>query len=136
MQILLENGANPYIKDRNGNDPFTCACMFNRLENVKFWLQYFPNWNLESLGKYGGTAFGSAVYMGPNRFEIVKYLLEKGANERVVTFNGTTTLMMACMNEYVFSLNRILISIYFYFQPRPHPPTHTEIQIYALYVCY
>ena len=50
--------------------------VFNRVDNVKFWLKEFPDWNLEARDTVvGGLALGSAVYMGPNRFELTKLLL-------------------------------------------------------------
>jgi hypothetical protein len=55
VETLLENGANPYITDKYGNDPLMCACVYGRFENVKFWLEKrFVDWNLETRQKYGG----------------------------------------------------------------------------------
>jgi len=45
------------------------------------------------------VALGNAVYMGPNRFELVQYLLKQGARFDSVTHNGTSILMSACANE-------------------------------------
>ena len=39
------------------------------------------------------------MYMGPNRFELVQYLLKQGARFDSVTHNGTSILMSACANE-------------------------------------
>ena len=39
VQLLLENGADAYATDISGNNPLMCACTFNRLDNVKFWLK-------------------------------------------------------------------------------------------------
>ena len=78
-----------------------CACVYGRLDNVKFWLERnsFKDWNLETRGILGNVAMGNAVYMGPDRFELVKYLLKYGAKFDSVTDNGTSNLMSACANE-------------------------------------
>mgnify|MGYP001498055452 CR=1 FL=1 len=101
VEILLESGASPYITDKNGNDPLMCACVYGRLDNVKFWLERnsFKDWNLETRGTLGNVAMGNAVYMGPDRFKLVKYLLKRGAKFDSVTDNGTSNLMSACANE-------------------------------------
>ena len=39
FNLLLENGADAYATDINGNNPLMCACTFNRVDNVKFWLK-------------------------------------------------------------------------------------------------
>ena len=59
VQLLLKNGANPYGTENGGNTAFVCACMANRVENVKLWLSKFPNWDLESRNTVvGGIALG------------------------------------------------------------------------------
>ena len=59
VKILLEYGANPYLEEVNGNNPLMCACVYGRLENVKFWLKRFPGWNLERPNRVvGGVALG------------------------------------------------------------------------------
>ena len=54
------------------------ASIFGRTDNVKFWLEQFPDWiSRERTG--GGVALGQGVYMGPRRLELVKVLLKHGA---------------------------------------------------------
>ena len=56
------------------------ASIFGRTDNVKFWLERYPDWDLERKNKVvGGLALSCAVYMGPHRLELVKVLLEHGA---------------------------------------------------------
>ena len=101
-EILLEAGANPHIADKNGNDPLMCACVYGCLDNVKFWLNRFPEWDLDKArGKFGATVMSCAVVMGPNRLDLVKYLVSKGAVVDSVSYNGTSTLTTACANEDV-----------------------------------
>ena len=81
VSLLLEHGADPYECDIAGNDPLMFASIFGRTDNVKFWLERFPDWDLERKNKVvGGVALGHAVYMGPHRLELVKVLLEHGAS--------------------------------------------------------
>ncbi len=99
VQLLLESGANPYATEINGDNSLMCACSLNRVENVKFWLKEFPDWNLEARNKIvGGIALGLAVYMGPNRHDLTKVLLEHGANVLTRTYTGSSILMNACDN--------------------------------------
>jgi len=59
------------------------ASIFGRSDNIKFWLDKFPDWDLERKNKLvGGVALGQAVYMGPNRLELVKVLLNHGSSSR------------------------------------------------------
>ena len=81
VSLLLEHGADPYECDVGGNDGLMFASIFGRTDNVKFWLDRFPDWDLERKNKVvGGVALGHAVYMGPHRLELVKVLLEHGAS--------------------------------------------------------
>jgi hypothetical protein len=80
VSLLLEHGADPFETDIAGNDPFMFASISGRIDNVKFWLDRFPKWNLERKNTVvGGFALGHAVYMGPQRLELVKVLLDHGA---------------------------------------------------------
>ena len=54
VEILLKHGANPFITDKNGNNPLMCACVYGRLENVRCWVEHFQHWDLEYKSKIGG----------------------------------------------------------------------------------
>ena len=100
VSLLLEHGANPFETDISGNDPFMFASMFGRTDNVKFWLDRFPDWDLERKNKVvGGVALGSAVYMGPHRLELVKLLLDHGASMSLKNYSGASILMALCSSE-------------------------------------
>ena len=99
VDLLLENGANPHDVDMNGNNVFICACATNRLDNVKFWLQRFPDWNLDARNTVvGGIALGCAVLLGQNRYELTEFLLNRGAN-MILTDSGSSILLSACDSE-------------------------------------
>jgi len=76
------------------------ACIFGRPDNVKFWLNRFPDWNLERKNKVvGGVALGHAVYMGPHRLELVKLLLDHGASVDHRSDLGGSILTALCECE-------------------------------------
>ena len=76
------------------------SCMFNRVDNVKLWLNKFPDWNLEARNTVvGGTVLGIAVYAGPNRLELTKLLLKCGANTNIFSHSGSSILLASCDNE-------------------------------------
>ena len=98
--LLLQYGADPFETDVAGNDPLMFASIFGRTDNVKFWLDRFPDWDLERKNKVvGGVALGSAVYMGPHRFELVKMLLDRGASMSLKNYSGASILMALCSSE-------------------------------------
>jgi len=100
VQLLLENGANPKSLDINGTNPFMYACASNRVENAKFWLKKFPDWNLEARNTVvGGIALGCAVLMGPNRLKLTELLLKHGASVATLTDTGSSILHTACDSE-------------------------------------
>lgn len=61
------------------------ACVFNRVDNVKLWLKEFPDWDLDARNTVvGGVALGLAVFMGPNRYALTKFLLNSGATSTYI----------------------------------------------------
>jgi len=99
VSILLENGANPFDVEINGNDAFMVAAMLGREHNVATWLKRFPDWNVDRTNKtFGATALIAMLYMKPN-IKITKLLLKYGANLRARNFNGTHPLISLCYSE-------------------------------------
>ncbi|MDC3321376.1 ankyrin repeat domain-containing protein [bacterium] len=83
-------------------------------------------------GKLGNTALGCAVYMGPNRRELVELLLEKGAIVNSSTSNGTSNLISACANEDAdLGVVRILLQNHARINQRIRAKTATWHAIYA-----
>ena len=100
VELLLENGADAYATEDSGNNPLMCACMFNRVDNVKLWLNKFPDWNLEARNTVvGATALGLAVYAGPFRLDLTKLLLKRGADTKIFSHSGSSILLASCDNE-------------------------------------
>ena len=100
VKVLLDHGADPYITDITGNNPFMFACAYGRLNNVKLWMQQYRNWDLEARDKMTGAfALGNCVFMGPNRLALMQYLVKCGANLTSISHNGGTVLTAACASH-------------------------------------
>jgi len=100
VQLLLENGADAYATDSGGMNSFMYSCTLNRVKNVEYWLQQYPDWDMEARNTLvGGTALGMAVTMGPNRSKLTQLLLEHGADILSQSHTGSSILMSACANK-------------------------------------
>jgi len=98
--MLLECGANVDNVDVMGNDAFMFSSIFGRSKNLECWLQRVKDWDLNRQNTVlGGCALGHAVYMGANKLETVKVLLNAGARLDFRTFAGGTILTGAVENE-------------------------------------
>jgi ankyrin repeat protein len=100
VSMLLEYGTNFQSVDVMGNDAFMFASSMGRPKNLQCWLQRVKDWDLNRQNTVlGGCALGHAVYMGANKLETVKVLLNAGARLDYRTFNGGTVLTGAVANE-------------------------------------
>ena len=98
--MLLESGANVESVDVMGNDAFMLASMFGRPKNLQCWLERVKDWDLNRQNTVvGGCALGNAVYMGANKLETVKVLLDAGASLDYRTFSGGNVLTNSVENE-------------------------------------
>ncbi len=102
VTMLLDHGFDPMLSDGGGNHPFLYATFTNRLDNIKTWLARFPKFDLQTPNRmFGGVALSCAVYLGPDRYELVKYLIERGAAVDSFTHAGSSILHSACANPDV-----------------------------------
>ena len=100
VSMLLESGANVESVDVMGNDAFMFASVFGRPKNLQCWLERVKDWDLNRQNTVlGGCALGLAVYMGANKLETVKVLLDAGARLDFRTFNGGCVLTSTVANE-------------------------------------
>jgi ankyrin repeat protein len=100
VSVLLECGANIESVDVMGNDAFMYASTYGRPKNLQCWLQTVKDWDLNRQNTVlGGCALGLALYMGSNKLETVKVLLNAGARLDYRTFGGGTVLTAAVENE-------------------------------------
>ena len=100
VELLLKNGANPSSKTVNGNNALLCACVFNRVDNVNYWLREFPTWDVNARNTiFGGVALAAAVSLGSNRLDLTKTLLNAGATIDLRYYTGGTPLVSSCKSE-------------------------------------
>jgi ankyrin repeat protein len=100
VSMLLECGANIESVDMMGNDALMYASAYGRPKNLQCWLQRVKDWDLNRQNTVvGGCALGHAVYMGANKLETVKVLLNVDARLDYRTFLGSTVLLNAVTNE-------------------------------------
>ena len=100
VSMLLEYGANVESVDVMGNDACMFASIFGRPKNLQCWLEKVKDWDLNRQNTVvGGCALGNAVYMGANKLETVKVLLDAGASLDFRTFSGGNVLINAVDNE-------------------------------------
>jgi len=94
VQMLLENGANPFAADRNGMDSLMLACMLGRAQNIKFWISQFQNWDINRGNNLNGsTALHCAIYFGQNKMKTVQALMESGRVSLDVQNNGGASVL-------------------------------------------
>ena len=99
VEMLLENGVDPHVKDKNGASPFMTACQFGRIDNLDLWFKRFPSHNIhERENIVGAFALSFAVYNLPNKIDTFEFLLKHGADPDLKTFLGTSVLQAAVRN--------------------------------------
>ena len=72
MKYLLDNGADPYIKDSNGWNSFLWACGSGNVDVIKMFLEFYPDL-VNSLNAYGSN--GLHIAAGSNNVEVFEYLV-------------------------------------------------------------
>jgi len=100
VSLLLECGADPFHTTVSGDDALMFASIFGRTDNVKFWLDRFPDWDLERRNKVtGSTVLSHAVFFGPRRLELVNELLNRGESLNYRTDTGGSIITALCECE-------------------------------------
>ena len=70
------------------------------LSSAYVWWDFFSMPQVASQSKTDAQeSIAAYIYMGPNRMELVKYLISKGAKVDSVTYNGTSHLISASSSE-------------------------------------
>ncbi len=100
VSMLLEYGAKVDSVDVMGNDGFMLASAIGSPKNLQCWLERVKKWDLNRQSTLvGGCALGHATYVGANKLETVKLLIDAGASLDYRTFGGSTLLVNAVGNE-------------------------------------
>lgn len=90
---LLENGADPEIKNNDGNNILHWASRYEEHKDNIELLIAISDMNLDLPGEFDNTALYKACCYG--NFGVVKILLENGANPDITDCFGITPLMKA-----------------------------------------
>ena len=72
-----------------------------RLDNVEMWLSRYTRWSINRKNtQFGSSALNLALFMGPRKLDLVKFLVEDhGASLLNVNSGGYTSLTLACEND-------------------------------------
>ena len=90
---LLETEAYINIVDRHGYSPLHYAINEYKIEMVKKLID--KGANIEMFDSYGNNVLARAVLTSKGRGDIIKFLLEKGANPNIPNYKGYTAIDMA-----------------------------------------
>ena len=93
FDYLLENKAFINIVDRHGYSPLHYAINEYRVDMVRRLID--KGANIEMFDSYGNNVLARAVLTSKGRKEIIKFLLEKGANPNIPNYKGYTAIDMA-----------------------------------------
>jgi ankyrin repeat protein len=96
IELLLKNNAILTVVSKIGNTPLQIACKRRNLEIVKLLFDYGAKITINSQDIAGDTALILAT--GNNKYDIVKYLLENGADPMIKDSLGKTALKYAKEN--------------------------------------
>src|SRR5271166_5816256 len=98
LQMLLENGANPNLRDNYGDTALIWASSYSNtdsnIETVKILLENGANPNLQCNNGYTALMIASSYSNTDSNIETVKILLENGANPNLQNNNGFTALSL------------------------------------------
>lgn len=55
VELLLDAGFDHETRTPQNSNAFHLAAMMNRVDNMSYWLQRFPDWNLNDTASFGGA---------------------------------------------------------------------------------
>ena len=106
LQIFENEITNIDFTNKNGNTIAHIAASFNHVDGIKKLVEMGANFNIKN--KHGNTCL-QLVPKDLASFEIVKILLDAGANPNTLTHRKTTVLLDCCIvetdvSEFIFWL--------------------------------
>jgi hypothetical protein len=103
VKLLLERGADPNAKNKDGKTPLHVAAIRGSVDVARLLLQYGVDPNVQD--ERGRTPLHVAAIRG--RVDVVRFLLEHGANPNARDKDGMTPLHL--MSEYYEFLSLLLM---------------------------
>ncbi len=110
QQLLLQAGALPNIKNKNGNTPFLIACEDGsvKIETIRMYLE--KGADIHARNARGRTAFISQAYANPPQVAVLQELLRAGADINAQDNEGNSALHGAIyMDLLMFPVVELLI---------------------------
>ena len=115
VKLLLENGADPNLRDNQGNNSIINACYDDVFKNsneiIKMLSNYKTNINLQNTD--GDTALILSCKHIVFKEKNIKVLLENGADPNIQNKDGFTALMLLC-EELDVHYNMEIYNIYYF----------------------
>lgn len=129
VQLLLDYGANPHIRTKNGWTTLMSAAK-GHVETTQLLLEYGVDVNAIVTGgrEKGKTALIIAIQWGQP--DVVKLLLEHGADVNIKTETGKTALDIAMSKQDIHEVDKVKI-MYFLKQGKTTP---NEDLLYAAHI--
>ena len=105
MKYLLDNGADPYIKNENGRNSFLWACGVGNVDVIKMLVE-FDSDLVNSLNVYGSNVLHIAA--GSNNVEVFEYLVKDlGIDINSTDEDGDGVLYYADEDEAIEKLKEL-----------------------------
>ncbi len=108
VRNLLENGADPTVRDEYGYTPFHVAVMYDTDCNILNLLLESGKVDINETTKYGMTALHMAIKQSNKA--TVEFLLTKGANPNVTDQYGNTPLHLAAQYAKDMDIVELLVN--------------------------
>jgi|GEM_PF-2445749 len=104
VKLLVENGADVNIFNRNKYTPLMTSCRNGSLSIVKYLIAHGSDYRI--VNQFGESAAHIAYHY--ENFEIVQYLIDHGFDINSPGKYGTSLLMMACEKGHLINLHYFL----------------------------
>ncbi|WP_373553858.1 ankyrin repeat domain-containing protein [Haliscomenobacter sp.] len=101
LKFITESGVNLTQADQDGNTPLMLAATRGELTNVTYWL---ASNNVKAINAKGASALTNAVAF--NKPEVVKLLIDKGADTRILDKEGHDLYYHLVFNHRKGSIQR------------------------------
>ena len=102
IKLLIDNGANIHIKNKEGNDAYLHACCYLNYDIIKLLLNRGANINSKNL------ITGNTSLMNMFNKDIIKLLLNYGININIKNNEGNTVLMLFCKYNLIDLIKLLL----------------------------